>query len=93
MKLITFAFLLASLTTGPANAVDGGRKDVCNSIPPGCIVNGKLDRECVCKVWCNAACGGSACNCDLLLVPSGRSVDGSVKEDACQQSEKKTLKK
>ncbi|MET5964005.1 hypothetical protein WIA93_24575 [Citrobacter amalonaticus] len=84
MKLITFVLLFASLTAGPANAVDGGRKDVCNSIPPGCIVNGKLDRECVCKVWCNAACGGSACNCDILPVAESGAVDGVVNEDACQ---------
>ncbi|HGA3141958.1 TPA: hypothetical protein ACIR59_004273 [Enterobacter hormaechei] len=87
MNLITFVFLFASFTAGPANAVDGGRRDVCNSIPPGCIVNGKLDRECVCKVWCNAACGGSACNCDILPVVESVAVDGG----ACQTRKDKIL--
>ena len=83
MKLIAFAFLFTSLTTGSVNAVDGERY-ACNSIPPGCIVNVKLDRECVCKIWCKAACGGSACNCDILPVSEGGALDGRVNEDTCQ---------
>lgn len=66
MKVNMWILELAIWMSAALPAAGRETKDVCNSIPSRCIINGKADRECLCKIWCEAACGGSACNCEIL---------------------------
>lgn len=85
MKGRAWVFILAICTSTAMPAAGTELKDVCNSIPSQCIINGKIDKECLCKIWCNAACGGSACNCDILPVGDAGQSEGTVKEKTCQE--------
>jgi hypothetical protein len=66
MRVLTIYLLTSLLSFGTLNASGQGVNDVCDTIPSQCIVNGQVDKECLCKIWCAEGCGGSACNCDIL---------------------------
>ncbi|HDR2357174.1 TPA: hypothetical protein QCH65_004421 [Enterobacter roggenkampii] len=68
MRLNVWGLVLAIGMFSALPAAGTASEDVCNSIPSRCIINGKIDKEWLCKIWCEAACGGSACNCDILPV-------------------------
>lgn len=92
MRFILLAFLVAIFSVGTAQAADSVNRDVCDDIPSDCMIDGKLDKECLCRVWCKAGCGGSACNCDILPKSNNdTSPKKLVNEKACQERIDKIL--
>lgn len=92
MKFISFLFLITMFSFGATQAADAENRGVCDSIPSNCIVNGQINKECLCRVWCQAACGGAACNCDILPKSNNDAAQNKVvNEKACQERIDKIL--
>lgn len=92
MKFISLLFLTVMFSFGTAQAADSESKGVCDGIPAHCVVNGQIDEECLCRIWCANGCGGAACNCDILPKSNNDSSQNKVVNDkACQERIDKIL--
>lgn len=59
--------------------------------PTQCVENGEIDKECLCKIWCAAGCGGAACNC--ISNNKDSSQTNLVNENACKERMDEILSK